>query len=340
MQFITSRWSILTLVLLVGITGPNVPCVQAQDSTYLPTPGLERVRAAVGRLVREVGRLAPGTRASLLAEGKAILDLEQRYFDGTMPIQRDIKDLDARIAAFNIRTDGTQAEANRLNDERSRLNQRVDADNAQLVSRYAAFAQSVDAAFANAPAQVSIDRIYVPSPETARRQQVQLQPRQWGEAGNAHPLQILDPQQVQALREAVREKVVNEYKDRILEHIPGARVVEDVVDQVKRLEEGYGKPTINLFRETMDDVRRAVAAQTSGDSSFADSQPIEAQRRHEEYRRSTLELAGESFKEGLKNAWKRDHPESETSDKPGVVPISNTPHPDAFRINRWLRLDK
>lgn len=138
----TRRWWLILTGALCLVVLP----VQAQDPTYVPTEGLAEVKAACRRLEQEGERLQEDIRSQLEAEGKAILALEQTYFDGKAPIQAELRSLNSRIAAYNAKEVRTQAEADRLDAEADSLNARVEAENARLVARYSAFSSAVKTA--------------------------------------------------------------------------------------------------------------------------------------------------------------------------------------------------
>jgi len=173
MQYLLKlHWFLVSLLLVAGIMIVPPTHVSAQDSTYIPTLGLDKVKAAVSRLEREGGQVGKKTWRVLLAEGKAILAHEQQWFEGKIPLQREIKkateksgqlerkdrDLARRINDFNAYP-GSQDEADKLNRESKELfdaikthndyvekdlNLRVDAVNKKLVERYAAFVKNAE----------------------------------------------------------------------------------------------------------------------------------------------------------------------------------------------------
>jgi hypothetical protein len=175
MKLTNSPTLVFRMTIWVAVIGTCDRMGEAQDRTYVVTPGYDRVKTAVQRLEREGYRLPRANRDSLLAEGRAIIELEQLYYDGGTALQQENKSLGARtdalnseksnlsqeIASFNSQSIRTKEERDRLQsaiDDFNRrledhkaalrdLNQRIEADNNMLISRYARFGRDADTAF-------------------------------------------------------------------------------------------------------------------------------------------------------------------------------------------------
>jgi hypothetical protein len=257
-------------------------------------------------------------------------------------LQADINDFNGRLNAHNSQSEN--------------LTSRVDADTQRLQSTYSAYANRVGEALSAAPTQqappaghragseVPIDRVYVPSPEVYSKQYVQMDPNRWADelkplvsaSNNAmrNTQDVVDEKMPEVIT-TIKETVIGEIKDKVLERIPGYKQFESLEDHYQMLNEGYSKPTLELFQSVMADLRRAVDVLPTHDGDFADSQPIRFQAQGEEYQRKIEILTGKSINEGLQNAWERDHAVSENEEKPRDVPLERKiTHPDAFR---WLQ---
>lgn len=292
--------------------------VLAQDSTYEVTPGYDRVQAAVARLQREGDKLSPSASAILLRKGQAIIDLEQTYFREEFPSQKWNMNLTARIKAFEAKPppERTQEEENQLNIESAKLNSIIDQENAALIDRYAAFAESVSAAFAASPpprdpTHVPIDRIDVPSPEIIAKSYIQLDLQPWSD--DAKAVIIASNKVLRKIQDAVDETVtevaVNELKNRALkpfEYIPGYETVKSLKEQLETMKEAYAKPTLNLVQPLFDDIQVSVWELRDPDAygSFAADQRERTRIRHETAQRAYNDATGHKLLEHPSDAIK------------------------------------
>jgi hypothetical protein len=124
---------VMVLVALFGLIGPWPAFVKAQGLGYRPTPGLDKVNAAMQRLKKEGDQLSPQTRDALLKRGEACLTLERLDKEGKAPINDDIR-------AFIQR--------GRPASEVQALNAKIHKHNDELISVYSAFVRDTNAAFA------------------------------------------------------------------------------------------------------------------------------------------------------------------------------------------------
>lgn len=138
------------LLALLGLAG--LAC--AQDETYQPLPGIERVTELVQRLETEGDDLSPAILEGLLAEGRDILAVNADAMAGLLPIQAELRTalatdraLADERAALLANPQRTQAEVDDFNARlaahqhywQTDLTPRADALNAAFEKRIARF---------------------------------------------------------------------------------------------------------------------------------------------------------------------------------------------------------
>jgi len=118
-------WAALIVLVLMGSTWRFV---HAQD-TYIPTPGMAGVRDLVDRLEKEGDNIPKEIRRTVLAEGKLIIEEENRGLAGDTPLQRELraanakwKSLDEERARLKMRKEELEANANTTQEDADALN--------------------------------------------------------------------------------------------------------------------------------------------------------------------------------------------------------------------------
>ena len=142
---------LLALISLIVLT--SFPA-QAQDETYQPISGVDRVQELVKRIETSGAHIANETRKALLVEGRSIIEQDSQAASGNLPLQRELKtaiskskqlgEEKARLEANAKRTQqqvddfNRRLESHRLYVEND-LNPRSDALNEAFVKRIATF---------------------------------------------------------------------------------------------------------------------------------------------------------------------------------------------------------
>jgi hypothetical protein len=159
------------MTLLLWFVHPAIHDASAQHPNYQATAGYLEVLSAISVLEKDTTKIDESTKAKLLAEGRALQQLEESYADGSQPLikrfaaaektsealESEFERLDARrkqIAAdekrtqlqvdtFNTWKDDYNARATNHNKMFDQLAELVNAENKRLEEKYLAFASRV-----------------------------------------------------------------------------------------------------------------------------------------------------------------------------------------------------
>ena len=369
--FVSQKSRRIALIVVTVLVGTAWQIAEGQHPKYIETTGYSGVLAAVSRLKSEGSKLDSASRQQLIAEGQAIITLEESYKQGThsLMVEGDRADatskalddessaLATRKAQLEANPNRTQAEVDAFNaananlnarlashnSDINQLNSRIDADNKSLESSYASFVQRANAALdavsnhgavnSRQRTEISIDRIFVPSPEIVEKKYIHLDPQKW--AAELKPAVEVSNKVLHEAQDFVREKAVEKINEEVgkiknivlentVERLPNYGIYKSFYDQFRDLRKGYTEPTVGVLNSAFSDARTIVGP-VGSDSAVGSELTDHFQETGEDADLRYRKLAGDMSKHGIKRAGNNDGRENavtEAEDRRRVLPIT------------------